>query len=423
MLSIENAKLFCKQNEIKGLDIRGLNSIRVAIKKNNQRFVFKFKIHSLTTEGLLNAAAKFIELKTLAKYNYAEFIKVYEKQEAQGLILSQHKSNVPIHNNTKKTLQYFIDIFYLSKESTLAPSSISNYRKKINRYIAPKFGLTPVDEIKPMLIQRWVLKDLNHLSNKTIKDLICFLNQILTQAIIDEDIKVNPLERLKLSKVLKLASTPPEREPFTSVEINKIITSPTARQSEVNMFHFNCYTGLRIGELMALAWSDIDLDKGILTVTRSVVDRVYKSPKNQSSIRTINLLPQAVSVLLNQQTLPKIKTCELKILNKDNKSYRKEETSFVFYNSQTLLPFTYDGEYRLGFFRQHLKRAGVKYRGANQTRHTYASHLVSAGLPLSWVAKQMGHTGIKMIEKHYAKWMPMYEDKYTRMASNAFSGK
>ncbi len=74
MLSIEKAKTFCKQNGIKGLDIRGSNSIRIVIKKNNQRFNFSLDNASLTTEGLLLAAAKVIELKKLAKYNYPEFI-------------------------------------------------------------------------------------------------------------------------------------------------------------------------------------------------------------------------------------------------------------------------------------------------------------------------------------------------------------
>jgi integrase len=420
MLSIEKAKTFCKQNGIKGLDIRGSNSIRIVIKKNNQRFNFSLDNASLTTEGLFLAAAKVIELKKLAKYNYPEFIKAHEQQELPYLPVVPPTKPIELPKKVQKPLQQFIDCFYLSKENTLAPSSISNYQKKINRYIAPKFGLVPVDEIKPMQIQQWVLKDLNHLSNKTIKDLVCFLNQIFTQAIVDEAITINPLDKLKASKVLKLKATPPEREPFTHVEINQIITSPTPRQSEINMFHFNCFTGLRIGELMALSWSDIDLNKGVISVTRAVVDRVYKSPKNLSSKRTINLMPQAISVLLKQQKLSKIKPCELKILNADNRTFRREEACFVFYNSLSLLPFTYDGEYRLGFFLPHLKRAGVKYRGANQTRHTYASHLVSAGLPLTWVAKQMGHTGIKMIEKHYAKWMPIHEDKYTDLASKAF---
>ncbi len=58
---------------------------------------------------------------------------------------------------------------------------------------------------------------------------MCFLNQIFTQAIVDEAISINPLDKLKASKVLKLKATPPEREPFSHDEIHQIITSPTPR--------------------------------------------------------------------------------------------------------------------------------------------------------------------------------------------------
>ncbi len=64
MLSIEKAKTFCKHNIIKGLDIRGSNSIRTVIKKNNRRFNFSLDNVSLIVEGLLFAAAKVIELET-----------------------------------------------------------------------------------------------------------------------------------------------------------------------------------------------------------------------------------------------------------------------------------------------------------------------------------------------------------------------
>ncbi len=150
MLSIEKAKTFCKQNGIKGLDIRGSNSIRIVIKKNNQRFNFSLDNASLTTEGLLLAAAKVIELKKLAKYSYPEFIKAHQQQDLPPLALAPLTKPIEPPKKVQKPLQQFIDCFYLSKENILAPSSISHYRKKIDRYIVPKFGLVPVEEIKPM---------------------------------------------------------------------------------------------------------------------------------------------------------------------------------------------------------------------------------------------------------------------------------
>ncbi|WP_394175935.1 tyrosine-type recombinase/integrase [Thalassotalea litorea] len=357
------------------------------------------------------------QLKLLAKYNFEDFLKKYKEQRPKSSRSPKGQSSNP----DARPLNEFIEYFYMSKQGSLAPSSISNYQKKIERYITPKFGKVPVAEIKPLQIQRWLLEDLSHLSNKTVKDLVCFLNQIFLLAILDDAIMVNPLDKLKAGNVLKLKSVAPEPQPFTDDEIQKIVSTPTSRKSEINLFHFNCYTGLRLGESMALSWTDIDLAKQTLHVNRSVVNNTYKSPKNASSQRTIKLLPQAIAVLERQLQLARLKPQTLEVLTCDNKTMRKDNVCFVFYNSNTMLPFDNDNQYRQRFFQNHLKKAGVVYRGANQARHTYASHLVSAGLPLTWVARQMGHTSIKMIEKHYAKWMPTHEDKFANLASQAFS--
>ena len=57
------------------------------------------------------------------------------------------------------------------------------------------------------------------------------------------------------------------------------------------------------------------------------------------------------------------------------------------------------------FVKSHCKASGVSYRGIGQARHTYGSQLVTANVNLNWIAKQMGHSTIKMLEKHYGRWM------------------
>ncbi|HEX7647118.1 MAG TPA: tyrosine-type recombinase/integrase, partial [Noviherbaspirillum sp.] len=53
-----------------------------------------------------------------------------------------------------------------------------------------------------------------------------------------------------------------------------------------------------------------------------------------------------------------------------------------------------------------LKKAGVRYRNPYQTRHTYASTLLSANENPWWVAKQMGHVDVEMVFRHYGRWIP-----------------
>lgn len=56
-------------------------------------------------------------------------------------------------------------------------------------------------------------------------------------------------------------------------------------------------------------------------------------------------------------------------------------------------------------FRSFCRRSGMDVRGPNQTRHTFASRMLTVGLPPHVLAHLMGHTGEQMIRRHYAKWL------------------
>jgi len=317
LLTIKEAKEYCKEHSIRGLDIRGERSIRALVRVKGELYRVKLVGVDTSLKGLLKASGELGELKTLAKYNPQEFIDTY------SVNTKKHK--------IKKKLSEYIAHFLLIKESKLAPSSYLNYLKKVTRYIKPKFGDSYVQDLKPLNIQVWLSQDLNHLSNKTIKDLVCFLNQIFVLAVVDDEIDFNPMDKLRQSNNLKFSCVKPEPQPFSINEIDKIVSTPSFRTSEINMFHFNCYAGLRICELMALAWSDIDFDKNEINVNRAVVNNEYKQPKNLASKRVVQLLPQARAVLLKQQKLMTCKAVEVDVLNEDYRTKFQNKLSFVFF--------------------------------------------------------------------------------------------
>jgi integrase len=78
----------------------------------------------------------------------------------------------------------------------------------------------------------------------------------------------------------------------------------------------------------------------------------------------------------------------------------------VFVNPRTDKPWETDGQIRKTAWALALKRAGVRYRYPYQTRHTYASTMLSAGENPLWVAQQMGHRDWGMIHKIYGRWIP-----------------
>ena len=78
----------------------------------------------------------------------------------------------------------------------------------------------------------------------------------------------------------------------------------------------------------------------------------------------------------------------------------------VFHNPRTDSPWETDGQIRRTCWTYILRKAEVRYRNSYQTRHTYASMMLSAGENILWLAKQMCHKNTKMILEVYAKWIP-----------------
>ena len=102
------------------------------------------------------------------------------------------------------------------------------------------------------------------------------------------------------------------------------------------------------------------------------------------------------------QMLPPIM---INVTQSDNRTMIQEELGVVFINSHTGKFWSDSESFNKGFFKPHLAKAKIRHRGANQARHTFASQLITAGINERWIAKQMGHTSIAMLEKHYGKWM------------------
>jgi integrase len=91
---------------------------------------------------------------------------------------------------------------------------------------------------------------------------------------------------------------------------------------------------------------------------------------------------------------------------KNQKAYTFLQEGRIFFNPKTDKPRETDAQIRKSAWIHVLKKAGVRYRNPYQTRHTYASMLLSAGENQWWVAEQMGHETTEMIMRHYGKWIP-----------------
>lgn len=305
---------------------------------------------------------------------------------------------------TSNTLGHYIDLWLGIKRNELAPSGFRVYKGRAERYIRPRWGACQADRIDHLDLQVWVQTELMPvLHNKTVREIVGLLRQIFLLYRMRNRVAHDPTEGLRV-----LLPDPDDPDPFDRREIAAILGTPTEREQERNLAQFMIWAGPRVSEAIALAWEDVvDLEAGIVRLQRSQVRGHYKATKTRRSVRELKLLRPAREALQAQARFTRdLPPVAVPVTERDNKTVRVRQLRFVFHNSTTGAAHTSSDMLLKGFWRPHLKAAGVRYRGPNNCRHTFASQLLSTGaVPLEWIADQMGHTSTDMIRKHYGKWI------------------
>lgn len=175
-----------------------------------------------------------------------------------------------------------------------------------------------------------------------------------------------------------------EVDPFNEQEVLKILSNLDAAM--VNHMTFAFWSGLRTGETIGLRINDIDFNNERILVRRSVSRGVLKSTKTNKQ-RWVNLLPPAKEAV----------EAQIKLLGAPE--------GWVFPNPFTGQRWANDSKITKRWTKA-LEKAGVRYRKPYQTRHTYASMMLSAGENVLYVAGQMGHADWSMLVKVYGRWIP-----------------
>ena len=183
----------------------------------------------------------------------------------------------------------------------------------------------------------------------------------------------------KTPKIKPLKVPPPKFHFFTEEEYNQILEESKKVSKEFyEMVLFTLRTGVRVGELLALRWEDIDFERKIVTIRRSIVNGITGSPKS-NKIRQIPLADDIFIIIKSKkQTL------------NDFKFWRMEMSRFS--------------------LNRALKRTcgnlGFKVGGWHDLRHTFASKLSNNGVPLQVIQTLLGHSDLKMTQR-YAHLEPL----------------
>ena len=301
------------------------------------------------------------------------------------------------------TFGYYLDLLLSIKQSQLAYSSYRGDESKARVHIRPKWGAAQIEKIDHIHLQEWIQQDLAKLHNKTVREVVSIMRQTFDLYSTRNKRLWNPTQGIKI----KLPDNP-DPDPFTLDEIGKILSTPTKRQQELALAKFMLWDGPRLSEALALCWEDVvSLEKGVIRYQRAMVRYRFKVTKTRRSTRTHTLLKPAREALQAQYHLTgQQPAIEVEVVDRDNKTIRKQKVRPVFLNSRSGQIHYGDQAFRDRFWETHLKKAGVRYRPPSQCRHTFISQMLSTGaVPLPWIANHVGHTTIDMIQRTYGKWM------------------
>lgn len=301
------------------------------------------------------------------------------------------------------TLGHYIDLWLDIKRNELAPSGFRTYKSKAETHIRPVWGDMQADQIDHLDLQAWVQKVLMpKLHNKTVRDVVSHLRQIFTIYRTRNKTAHDPTEGI----IIRLPDAD-EADPFDRKEIDLILADDPEHRQELNLAQFMIWAGPRVSEAIALAWEDVDLKAGTVKFRRSQVRSHYKVTKTRRSTREVRLLKPALEALEAQRRFTEqLPPVEVGVTDRDNKTVKRQKVRFVFHKTTTGAAWTSSDVLLKTWWRKHLADAGVRYRGPNNCRHTYASQMLSTGVvPLDWIADQMGHTSTAMIWRHYGTWI------------------
>lgn len=270
---------------------------------------------------------------------------------------------------------------------TVAPSTLKTYTRSYEGKLMPQWGDTLVADLTPAALRAWLSGFT--IKARAVRQMLIPLRGALELAVNDDLIDSSPLDRVRLKKILdrEAYNVDFETDPFNAQEIAAILAAADGQARNVFLFAF-C-TGMRPSEYIALRWESIDWAGYQAKVQRSrVMGESREDVKTRAGRRLVDLRRGAHDALLAQ------------------KQHSYLANGLVFLDPAT--GEGWDNTSRLGlYWAAMLKKSKVRYRNPYQTRHTFASILLSAGMNPMYVAKQMGHTDTTMITRTYGRWIEM----------------
>lgn len=321
-------------------------------------------------------------------------------EKAQG-VLAKVRSGAHVPVGKDLTVGEFLNSWLeLYIRPHREPKTVTYYSMMIRVHLEPEFGKLPLRRLSAPILQRLLNEkakpkggggEQKPLSGETLRGIRATLRSALTRAVKEGLVAENIAQRVDVPK-----RPTKERQYLDATQSQQLVAACAGRPIE-GLVKLTLLTGLRLGEVSGLRWSDVNFDEGTLLV-QAQLQRVdgkltLKGLKSFRSRRCLYLPAAGIEVLRNEMRKQEdlgfsgdANTLNLVFLNAEGRPFDQKNVD------------------------KHLKAAlisvGLPALSFHKLRHTVATLALSQGLPLTHVRDQLGHSQIALTANTYGHAVP-----------------
>ena len=290
----------------------------------------------------------------------------------------------------RETVAKYLRAWIEGERHALKARTHHQYSRHVEHELIPAFGHLRLEHLRHEHVQAFIreLEDAGR-GTTTIRRVIATLSSSLGDAVRRRRLVHNPAAHVVLPRAAKV-----EREPWTASEAVTFLEHARGdRLAELFEVLMGC--GLRIGEALALRWSDIDLGARVLLVRRTLVDvnghLSFDTPKTQGSAAGVGLSGRVVAALERQR---------------DRVALGRMEWAEAYEDGDLVFPLENGRPTRGEHVRRRLHAlsdgAGVRRCRVHDLRHLAATLMITSGVPLALVSKTLRHSQVSITADLYS---------------------
>lgn len=276
------------------------------------------------------------------------------------------------------------------------------YRQILDCYLILAFGDKELNSLSAIELQTFTANLTKQgAAPNTVNGIVSVLKRSLKCAVL-----VGVAQKEETDKIVRPKTRERKIECFSRGEQRKIEEYALKKSGKYFGILLCLYTGLRIGELLALTWRDVNFANGLLTVTKSCYDawkngkyeKIIDTPKTESSQRVIPIPGRLIPYLkkLKKQSTGEYVVSGRGAFGAQVRSYQKT-------------------------FERVLKKFGLAHRGFHALRHTFATRAIECGMDVKTLSEILGHKNPTVTLKRYAHSLIEHKTEMMNRVGKLFS--